>query len=1500
MPLIKDDSIAGDSTISSTSPSRTPVIKRAAVTYGRRREVALENDPASSGSRSTQSSGSRQSVFRTGVSDMEEEIPPSSEPPHVSSDLDDSESGGGGNSKDASSPFKFAWKDKLKEIDEQDDFDMDISSRLDADNTTDPPPQPAFDQPLLHQKGDTEYNAASTLPLNNPPTLVPGDVFGVNLSTPTSPLLPTTVFGEPSALLSTRPEVQPSTRANRRKVVLDSDSEQNTTKDTNSPSAASPPLSRSVTTPYLRSSTTPPTSDDDMPARILPKNRLKGKGKVSTRTIPPLLFDEQETRITESAKRPSAEKNKKSKIKAPTKKELAETTRDRLRIAAEQKVSIPRAEGSSSKYSIQGFFASLVDKPTSNALGIPSSDPIVPFSSPAERKTPPQAAQPNYQHSSPGQPATHVSTKLNDPNSSSDPDDLPKAGVLINTNEERKRKGLSFQKQKELLEVKKRALAQQSAQPERSDSDDDLEVVYDASQSSMQAAVKREDDVRKSGTKPRLSEGRKRQLWMGGISLAERKVRTSPSIFGAPKGHGGHGKPGLLNQTELSKVLSDKVRQENEESIKRKEEEWTRRGGKASTSVLLEPLKDVAGSVGTTWKTYAEKGLKAAVESAPSMDVDEDESDDDWAPDMRGSASPPPREGSQNSQDEEEQEHEADGVPIVDQNAESEADETGEGDVRPPRRAMVIVDSDSDDETSIENKPVWAAESSSLLGSKSSCQTDEDTMPPPRPPLVSMMHRGSLSSLDEPTEDEGDKENNSRFMLDRSEDKENAVMQGPWDPSLKRLPLGTESSLFDLEDGIRSGLSMSPLRNPTGGDGDDEASDTNESEKRKPLREILADDDLFTSPAKGPVTSSLTKRLQQTSPIAGTQSTSTFRPSPLINRKNSGFSQFSDDDEAGVSEVLLQPSFTKLFQSSTQHPTKADKPFGELKDLNSSFPDEQVCYRFKLDSCTCANNHQPVNGLEYLRKARAPDDLTLTQDLVVQPVFVAGEGLLRKADSIFEKEQAYLLEKSVEKPHQTQELYVNDLGFLTQTRPNVSSPEVYRPPPPSHPSTLYHTQTQPLKGITDDFQATERRPLQTLSLSSVVDLDSPEREPLRRLMRQLTSPPRSNKKGTYQMSPPASPSPRKRPQNAFDALARGSKLKAEKPKTKLGKSEFVEAEAQESDEDDIFGFGVKKDDEEEGEDLDKTLETLVDDQEMDEDTVAAELVIEKYKEQEELDDQENEKLHQAAIHGELRNRKRNHGVGLDDSDEDSDEDERNQRIRRAMNKRMKIGRDDIKQLGEHDDTRSFFNVYKNDLVDDDNADLSYLQDSQDVTMTAADEEVDGNEEEPRGFISRDEIRQRVRELAQSEQVDQPLDPNDVSWIDNGSEDESSLRVKSVPTAIRKTHPHRGVNTVDTEFDGTTELRKSTVEKECERNRMQSWARGERRSRNAGTGRSVGGAAVTGHGRAKLKTGGGSLRNPSAANPASSDQVPSQSRRPLKATPSVLAGVADRSARFEQC
>lgn len=123
--------------------------------------------------------------------------------------------------------------------------------------------------------------------------------------------------------------------------------------------------------------------------------------------------------------------------------------------------------------------------------------------------------------------------------------------------------------------------------------------------------------------------------------------------------------------------------------------------------------------------------------------------------------------------------------------------------------------------------------------------------------------------------------------------------------------------------------------------------------------------------------------------------------------------------------------------------------------------------------------------------------------------------------------------------------------------------------------------------------------------------ESPETAPLRRLRKNATPPPGGSRLEFNLTSPPHQ-------RNAFDLLAQGAARNRDEKKQKLTNEEiaaFLENEAAESDEDDNFGFGKAKkgDDEEDGEDLDQTLDVLMDDNAMDEDTVAADLVMEKYK-----------------------------------------------------------------------------------------------------------------------------------------------------------------------------------------------------------------------------------------------------------------------------------------------
>jgi mediator of replication checkpoint protein 1 len=83
-------------------------------------------------------------------------------------------------------------------------------------------------------------------------------------------------------------------------------------------------------------------------------------------------------------------------------------------------------------------------------------------------------------------------------------------------------------------------------------------------------------------------------------------------------------------------------------------------------------------------------------------------------------------------------------------------------------------------------------------------------------------------------------------------------------------------------------------------------------------------------------------------------------------------------------------------------------------------------------------------------------------------------------------------------------------------------------------------------------------------------------------------------------------------------LRRGAQRQERKKSKKLAKSEYVEGEAVESDDDAKMGFGgMRKEDDDEddsdNEDQDKVVEGLVDDAVMDAETEGAEKVLEKHK-----------------------------------------------------------------------------------------------------------------------------------------------------------------------------------------------------------------------------------------------------------------------------------------------
>jgi mediator of replication checkpoint protein 1 len=158
--------------------------------------------------------------------------------------------------------------------------------------------------------------------------------------------------------------------------------------------------------------------------------------------------------------------------------------------------------------------------------------------------------------------------------------------------------------------------------------------------------------------------------------------------------------------------------------------------------------------------------------------------------------------------------------------------------------------------------------------------------------------------------------------------------------------------------------------------------------------------------------------------------------------------------------------------------------------------------------------------------------------------------------------------------------------------------------------------------------------------------------------------------------------------NAFDALRAGAhKHEKEKEKKELlaKKSEFVEAEAVESDDDDgFFGGGRAKNDDDEdidGDDQDQTLAELVDDQHMSEDALNREGVLEKHQEMEAEADAAIEKHAKEVVAGLHRRKRRNRGLGMDSDDEYEEDDLADERRRAKMARKRKINDDTLEDLG---------------------------------------------------------------------------------------------------------------------------------------------------------------------------------------------------------------------------
>ncbi|KAH9846961.1 MRC1-like domain-containing protein [Lenzites betulinus] len=686
----------------------------------------------------------------------------------------------------------------------------------------------------------------------------------------------------------------------------------------------------------------------------------------------------------------------------------------------------------------------------------------------------------------------------------------------------------------------------------------------------------------------------------------------------------------------------------------------------------------------------------------------------------------------------------------------------------------------------------------------------------------SLAHRGSVSSSGEVTEDGTDKENDVRLSFDRGEDKENTViaMQSPGRSLLSARGFG---SLFAEEIAASPGAGMSVPE-----------------EMRSPLRELPAaddDEDAFFSP--GPLILS--------------------RSTPAVTRE-------AREDSLTL-DLGSGSGLQAAFAMSAKGKERATSP--DALPLEEALP-------IGGGGFSQFFTQEGGGGFEKLKAAQRDDDISLTLDTGLQPALEVDQSLAEKADQIFEKEQELAVQEQEElsRIESSRELFEDENGFLTQTRPELRTPLTMMTPSQPMGSMRLSSPASLLASL--------RKPLAPLFAQGPDD-DDDDNVPRRRLRKRNTSP-------SPALLPSGSPS---RPRNAFDILGK----RRTPPKTKkFVKSAYVQGEAEESDEDAAIGFGgMKQDDDEEEEDddaQDQPLPGLVDDKEMDDATLAEQLVMEKLREHLEQDDKLDEKIAKDAVTGVLRIKRKDHGVGFDGSDSE-DDDDGGRRPRPLKKARLA---DNLAALAKNKETQPFAVESNANMMDDDN-EFAYLNQDQDHMETDVQEP---EEPEEREQVSHATVRAELLKIARQGDI-RAFNPDDVSWLErnDSSEDEmdADTRVREVPLDRREEAARRpGAN-----VNGEEPVKRTESMQERDRVRLATWGKVEKASSRAGAviGRNNGGsAAVTGHGKPKAQAGAagsrdGSFRGTRAATASRN----AKSNAKLAKAPSVLSAVSSRRSKF---
>lgn len=79
-----------------------------------------------------------------------------------------------------------------------------------------------------------------------------------------------------------------------------------------------------------------------------------------------------------------------------------------------------------------------------------------------------------------------------------------------------------------------------------------------------------------------------------------------------------------------------------------------------------------------------------------------------------------------------------------------------------------------------------------------------------------------------------------------------------------------------------------------------------------------------------------------------------------------------------------------------------------------------------------------------------------------------------------------------------------------------------------------------------------------------------------------------------------------------------------------------------------------------------------------------------FREHQQIDDEELERLHRDAAEGKLRAKRRDRGIGFEDSDSEDDDEENARRRRKLANKKRRIDGDTLDEIGQSSDILIYF------------------------------------------------------------------------------------------------------------------------------------------------------------------------------------------------------------------